>query len=57
LIQEKKYVRFEVCMEVTMKNAIFWDVMPCGSSEQQPHGVTSQKMAFFSSKISPFKNK
>jgi hypothetical protein len=25
------YIRFEVFMVVTMKNAIFWDVMPCGS--------------------------
>jgi hypothetical protein len=24
-------LRFEVFMVVTMKNAIFWDVMPCGS--------------------------
>jgi hypothetical protein len=24
-------LRFEVFMTVTMKNAIFWDVMPCGS--------------------------
>jgi hypothetical protein len=24
-------VRFEVFMAVTMKNAFFWDVMPCGS--------------------------
>jgi hypothetical protein len=25
------YVRFEVFMAVTMKNAVFWDVTPCGS--------------------------
>jgi hypothetical protein len=25
------FVRFEVFMAVTMKNAVFWDVMPCGS--------------------------
>jgi hypothetical protein len=24
-------VRFEVFMAVTMKNAVFWDVTPCGS--------------------------
>jgi hypothetical protein len=28
---EETYVRFEVFTAVTMKNAIFWDVMPCGS--------------------------
>jgi hypothetical protein len=27
-----------------MKNAIFYDVMPCGTDK---NGVTSQKMAFF----------
>jgi hypothetical protein len=27
-------------------NAIFWDVIPCGSSKI-PHGVTPQKTAFF----------
>jgi hypothetical protein len=25
-------VRFEVLIAVTMKNAVFWDVAPCGSS-------------------------
>jgi hypothetical protein len=25
------YVRFEVFTAVTMKNGVFWDVMPCGS--------------------------
>jgi hypothetical protein len=25
------YVRFEVFMAVTMNNAVFWDVIPCGS--------------------------
>jgi hypothetical protein len=24
------YIGFEVFMAVTMKNAIFWDVAPCG---------------------------
>jgi hypothetical protein len=28
-------VRFEVFVVVTMKNAIFWDVMPCGCCENQ----------------------
>jgi hypothetical protein len=27
----KCYVRFEAFTAVTMKNAIFWDVTPCGS--------------------------
>jgi hypothetical protein len=27
------YVRFEVFMAVTMKNVVFWDVMPCGSCD------------------------
>jgi LSD1 subclass zinc finger protein len=27
----KFYVRCEVCVAVTMKNAVFWDVTPCGS--------------------------
>jgi hypothetical protein len=45
-------------MVVTMKDAIFWDFMPCGSCKnrrfgyvpvkchflQEPHDVTSQKM-------------
>jgi hypothetical protein len=26
----KFYVRFEVFTAVTMKNAVFWDVTPCG---------------------------
>jgi hypothetical protein len=25
------FVRFEVFTAVTMKNAVFWDVTPCGS--------------------------
>jgi hypothetical protein len=27
----KTYVTFEVLTAVTMKNAVFWDVTPCGS--------------------------
>jgi hypothetical protein len=30
-----EYVRFEVFMAVTMKNGIFWDVMPCGSCKNR----------------------
>jgi hypothetical protein len=35
-----KYVRFEVFMAVTMKNAVFWDIMPCGSCKNQRFGGT-----------------
>jgi hypothetical protein len=31
-------VRFEVFTAVTMKNAIFWDVMPCGSCRNRRFG-------------------
>jgi hypothetical protein len=27
------YVKFEILTAVTMKNAVLWDVMPCGSSK------------------------
>jgi hypothetical protein len=42
-------LRFEVSTVMTMKRAMFWDVTPCGSCRflQEPHGVTSQKTAFF----------
>jgi hypothetical protein len=49
-------VRFEVFTAVTLKNGVFWDVIPCGSCKklatpykilQEPHGVTSQKTPFF----------
>jgi hypothetical protein len=33
-------VRFEVFTSVTMKNAIFWDVTPCGSCKNQRFGGT-----------------
>jgi hypothetical protein len=50
--QENSYlVRFELFTAVTMNNAIFWDVMPCGSCFetrflQEPHIITVQNMAF-----------
>jgi hypothetical protein len=28
-------VKFDIFMAVTMKNAIFWDVAPCGSCKNQ----------------------
>jgi hypothetical protein len=31
-------VRFEVFTAVTMKNAVFWDVTPCGSSKSRHFG-------------------
>jgi hypothetical protein len=31
-------VRFEVLAEVTMKNAVFWDVMPCGACKNRRFG-------------------
>jgi hypothetical protein len=34
------HVRFEVSTEVTMKNGVFWDVMPCGSCENRRFGGT-----------------
>jgi hypothetical protein len=32
--------RFEVFMAVTMKNAVFWDVTPCGSCKNRHFGGT-----------------
>jgi hypothetical protein len=34
------YIRFEVFMAVTMKNSVFWDVIPCGSCKNQRFGGT-----------------
>jgi hypothetical protein len=34
------YVRFKVFTAVTMKNGVFWDVMPCGSSKNRHFGGT-----------------
>jgi hypothetical protein len=34
----KFYVRFEVFTEVTMKNAVFWHVIPCGSCKNRSFG-------------------
>jgi hypothetical protein len=36
----KCYVRFEVFMEVTMKNAVIWDAVPCGSCKSRRFGGT-----------------
>jgi hypothetical protein len=86
-------LRFEVFTAVTMKNAVFWDVTPCGSSNnrrlpkvllvtayvlsislilsimlmeaipspkrrffEEPHGITSQKTAFFTLRLCSFLN-
>jgi hypothetical protein len=34
------FVRFEVFTAVTMKNVVFWDVMPCGSCKNRRFGGT-----------------
>jgi hypothetical protein len=34
------YIRFEVFRAVTMKNAVFWDVTPCGSFKNRRLGGT-----------------
>jgi hypothetical protein len=54
-------VRFEVSAAATMKNAVFWDVTPCGPCKnivppkrqflEESHGVTFKKTAFFSNEI------
>jgi hypothetical protein len=35
-----RYVRFDVFMAANMKNAVFWDVTPCGSCENRRFGGT-----------------
>jgi hypothetical protein len=37
----KILVRVEVFTAVTMKNAVVWDVTPCGSCKNRPFGGTS----------------
>jgi hypothetical protein len=32
------FERFEVFMAVTLKNAVFWDVTPCGSCKNRRFG-------------------
>jgi hypothetical protein len=34
------HVRFDVFTAVTMKNGVFWDVMPCGSCKNRRFGGT-----------------
>jgi hypothetical protein len=34
------FVRLEVFTAVTMKNGVFWDVMPCGSHKNRRFGGT-----------------
>jgi hypothetical protein len=36
----RRDVRFEVFTAVTMKNAVFWDVTPCGSCKNRRFGGT-----------------
>jgi hypothetical protein len=40
IVEDIGDVRFEVFMAVTMKNGVFWDVMPCGSCKNQRFGGT-----------------
>jgi hypothetical protein len=47
-----RYVRFEFFMAVTMKNGVFWDVTPCGSSFIRVILVTLMKEAIGSSETS-----
>jgi hypothetical protein len=35
-----EYVRFEIFTAVTMKNAVYWDVTPCGSCRDRCFGGT-----------------
>jgi hypothetical protein len=35
-------VRFEVFPAVTMKNGVYWDVMPCGSCKNRCFGGTQR---------------
>jgi hypothetical protein len=37
------YVRFEVFTAVAIKNAVFWDVTPCGSCKIQRFGVMHRR--------------
>jgi hypothetical protein len=38
--------QYEKGQNLPLKNAVFWDVTPCGSVLQQQHGVTSKQTAF-----------
>jgi hypothetical protein len=38
ILKKIENVRFEVFTAVTMKNGIFWDVMPCGSCKNPRFG-------------------
>jgi hypothetical protein len=40
ICNSKVNVRFEVFTAVTMKNGVFWDVMPCGSCKNRRFGGT-----------------
>jgi hypothetical protein len=44
-IQTKpKDVRFEVFTAVTMKNAVFWDVTPCGSYKNPKESMNQRSL-------------
>jgi hypothetical protein len=38
LRQHRAYFRFEVSTAMAMKNAVFWDVTPCGSCKNRHFG-------------------
>jgi hypothetical protein len=38
-------VRYEVFTAVTMKNGVFWDVMPCGSCKNRRFGELGTTLA------------
>jgi hypothetical protein len=40
VVYDSRTVRFEVFTVVTMKNGVFWDVMPCGSCKNRRFGGT-----------------
>jgi hypothetical protein len=37
---QEKFVRFEIITSMAMKNAVFWDVIPCGSYKIRRFGRT-----------------
>jgi hypothetical protein len=41
LLKQTPVVRFEVSTAMTMKNGVFWDVIPCGSSQRESVAVTA----------------
>jgi hypothetical protein len=42
-LKPQKIVKFEVFTPVTMKNGVFWDVVPCRSSETSLHTRSTRR--------------